>query len=200
LEPGDERVLNFEIPAPIVVPLRVVGTDASPVADVTVCRLEPDADGRLTIYGLPPKTPHVITVNRLTSPFGTVVLGQTAPLSGEPGESLPETEVVCDRAFGEIVGRFVLPVGVAEMPECLGAHVYYPDIGEILQQAKVAPDGTFRVAHVAAGRCSVLLQAVTVPDEFKYWAFIEGVEVQAGGRTDVGRIAPNPPELDPTEQ
>jgi hypothetical protein len=195
LKPGEERSVNFEVPSSITVPIHVVDANGKPLAGMEIDEMETDADGRLTMYGLAPNTTHVFQVCERVRPVGRIVRGQTGPIVGKPGETLPEVQVVCSLSYGRVVGHLVLPDWISEYPDqFIGCRVYYPEIGSVLQQAPITPDGAFTIPNVCSGRCSILLYVMTFDPQYQYWAFIENVDVRPGDTTDVGAVTPNPPE------
>ncbi len=105
LGPGVKKELNFTAPAPLIVPVRYVDPDGTPVKGVMAgMRLagrsggwggyHANDEGRFTWHGLDPaRTYEAVAWER--SEGGIVTVAASEPFTGEPGETVPEVVVVC---------------------------------------------------------------------------------------------------------
>jgi hypothetical protein len=203
---GEERRVDFEMPASVTVPVRFLTAQGAPVAGVEAGLPAPlgirsDSEGRATLYGIDPYMTYTVSATRpLQDQSGCLFLGQSAPFQGKPGEVLPEITVVC-RASGLLVGRLVAPIPVTEFPQFdiqyvvqyAGATDAFPGVGG----CPVNRDGTFTIPEVGEGACSISIRVMTNNPDYQYWAEVEGVDVAADATTDLGEIAlQSPPAPD----
>jgi hypothetical protein len=201
LGPGKETRVDFTMPASVTVPVRVVSPDGTPMPglDITLngapLGFTSDDEGRVTLYGIDPYVPYVVGAMRSEpNKSNHVSLGQSAPFTGQPGETLPEIQVVCG-ATGQITGRVDVPGGLAQFAHpSLGYRVTYkagtmPTSGI----SSLDPDGRFLIPEAGEGTCTVRLRALTNDPDLSYWADVDGVEVRAGTVVDLGLIPIQPP-------
>jgi len=201
VEPNESHEVNFTMPMGVTVPLRTVSRTGEPLEGISIRSVLSDPEGRLTLYGL---EPNVTTQLEASAEIdrGWVTVGWTQPFIGEPGEVLPEQEVVCDLSTGQVTGYFAIPEemdleglvdGFASAQMALMARLYY-HTGRIHSQGvDIEEDASFLIRSAPPGVCSIHLFVLADNPEYQWWAFIEDVEVLPDHVTDLGEIVPNPP-------
>jgi len=205
LEPGTEVELNFTVDAPMLIPVRTVDRDGTPLSGVaTVLRKTypdgrtsswasvhnlSDEQGRFTWFGLGPDSEYVVMAMDISTETAWRPLGQTQPITGQPGETVPEVAIVCTRRGG-IEGVLTdaegIPVPDREV-SCIGI----TDDGEI-ERITVSSDqnGAFtELWALPEGYYSQLLLGHKVDDHVET-TVIENVEIQYDGVAQLGVIQP----------
>jgi len=203
VEPNESHEVNFTMPMGVTVPLRTVSRTGEPLEGISVRSVLSDPEGRLTLYGL---EPNVTTQLKASAEIdgGRVTVGWTQPFIGEPGEVLPEQEVICDLSTGQVTGHFAIPAemdldglvdGFVSAQMALMARLYYHNGRIHSQMADVDSSASFLIRAAPPGVCSIHLYVFAENPEYQWWAFIENVEVLPDHVTDLGEIVPNPPAL-----
>jgi len=133
LGPGEEEELNFTIDAPITIPIRFINVDGGPLAGISAgirragsgggwgSRLTSGSDGRVTYHGMSPGRMY-----QAVGRAGDSVVGRSDPFTGQPGETVPEVEVVC-HSTGGIEGIAVYADGELAAGETIGCVALLPD-------------------------------------------------------------------------
>ena len=201
LGPGDEEEINFTVDAPITVPMLFVDKNTQPLDSIGagVCRagsgggwgslLVSGLDGRVTYYGMSP--------GRMYQAVGRKndrVIGKSEPFSGQPGETVPEVQVVCLNSGG-IEGQIVYPDGQPAVNETIMCVALTGDSPEMSGDTDIAEaDGAFCILQaLPEGTYPKIIllcqpQGDEQPEEV-LMATLENVEIIADGVTNVGTIA-----------
>lgn len=111
LEPGANEEFDFQVDAPVTVPVRYIDPSGAPVEGVLAAMrqegagggcggaLISDAEGRVEFHGIPPFVSLEALAWRDTG-HGLLVLGASTPFQGTPGERVSEVIVECRQAGG----------------------------------------------------------------------------------------------------
>ena len=194
--------------APIVIPVRVVDENDAPLEGVRVLLGRPgaiggsgrynwftDSQGRVTIYGAPAGETYMVhtKVDRPQggATLGSVETGESAPFTGQPGETVPEVVVVVSGAPGHIAGILLDPEG----RPLAGADVQFilPPVKGIYANQFFFPadyDGSFLIRGVQPDEyaTSMVFTYSQEPPRELYALEVVGLEVASGMVTDLGAI------------
>ncbi len=203
LNPGDEMEVDFTVDAPLSIPVRVVDGAGQPISGInvgvgsikdgawqhgSVRYVTTDASGIAVCTGLPPSyTLFVYAVggSGVPSPRGgqPITLAQHGPISGKPGETVPEVTLVVELKGG-IEGVLVNADGepLANAPLRVSA-------GEQTITTQTRADGGFTIVYAFSPGLYGELSLTTTVEGAAYAGTTNDVELIADGITDLGPVA-----------
>ncbi|MBI5091300.1 MAG: sigma-70 family RNA polymerase sigma factor [Candidatus Hydrogenedentes bacterium] len=199
-EPGQEHELNFSVVAPIVVPIRFVDPANRPLLGIEAAvrqgssewgsKVISGLDGRATFRGLCPAITFQILA--YANDAERIQIGESAPFSGAPGETLQELIVVC-RHKGGVEGVIVDKQGrpVANME--IGCTAVLED-GTVVKPSATttAEDGSFTILHGLPHDTYAVVAVGYVRDGQVETGFVKNVEVVEGVIVNLGAITCEP--------
>lgn len=191
IAPGGQEEVNFSVSALVTAPVRVVSSSGEPIQGANVSNVVSDAEGRLTVYGLPPyESNQLRAMWDAQSLHSFLLLGVSEPFSGKPGETVPEVTITCP-APGSLVGHVTLPNGMTEIPtrDRMLCRLHYPDLGTVSLAAFLSIDGTLSVPIAPPGSCTAEFVTLAQNEVDYILAVIDDVVVASGQETNVGTIA-----------
>lgn len=202
LNPGDEMEVNFTTDAPLSIPVRVVDEVGQPIAGVNVGvgsikdgawqhgfrYVTTDAAGIAVCAGLPPSYTffvYAVSGSEVSSPHGgqPITLAQHGPISGKPGETVPEVTLVVELKGG-IEGVLTNADGepLANAPLRVSA-------GEQTITTQTRADGGFTIVYAFSPGLYGELSLTTTVEGAAYAGTTSDVEIVADGITDLGPVA-----------
>lgn len=193
-EPGMRRELNFTMPQRVTAPVRVVTAEGEPVEGAFVGNLQTDSEGRTTVWGLAPYATHVLGAvvlvrDRRGIPSTNRFLGNSAPFSGKPGETVPEVVIVCSDERGRLVGQIAYPPELeADERSSIAYDLFYEGGTTCGQLRDMPPDGRFTIDDATADVCNVCVRIRSVRLMLDYEAVFMDVEIVPGETVDLGLI------------
>ena len=200
LQPGSEIEVNFTVDAPFTIPIRVEDENGDPMEGVWITlkdvqanltwsndRVLTDSEGRFEWYGMTPGRTYAAGAIDITR-AGQSWLGGIEPITGGPGETVPEVVIVVE-AKGGIEG-FILdadgsPVALAQI-ECRAVS----EDGSLspIQRGGTDEQGVFCVLRaLPEGVHPTVLVGRQTENGYDV-GIIENIEIVANGVTDVGII------------
>jgi RNA polymerase sigma factor (sigma-70 family) len=212
VNPGEEKVFDFSVDAPLTVPIRFVDEDGEPVQGVMSAirqadqsggcgGLTSDAEGRVVHHGLPAGLSYRAVAWASGQGVFFRVLGVSAPFTGRPGETVSEVEVKCRTIWGGIQATFVddsgNPVAGGEIAckpiPAPGNDLPDPAKAVMDTGASTGPDGSLAVTDMLPeGRYTALhffLDASGRDATEILVATVRDVEIRAGAPTALGTVS-----------
>ncbi|MFC1737098.1 carboxypeptidase-like regulatory domain-containing protein, partial [Candidatus Hydrogenedentota bacterium] len=196
LEPGVERELNFEVDAPVTVPVHVVDGDGEPLAGMWLWMKQnpgqgwagldtvTNAEGRYTWHSVPPITPFIVYAIEKSKAGASDVTASSQPVFGQPGETIPEVLIVC-AVKGGVEGIIVDPEGDPISNERMTIRAVRDDgkgVGSVTTTTDA--DGRFTVLWAFPER---EYARVSVRADGKS-GYVENVEILRDSVTDLGTV------------